>query len=738
MKVSFSDNTFAQQTVRFINNTDRHLFLTGKAGTGKTTLLKHIVDHTHKNYIIVAPTGIAAINAEGVTIHSMFQLPFGSFLPTDNIDVSKESFLEFHTPTQLLKKSKLNSRKRRLLHQMELLIIDEVSMLRADILDAIDLVLRFVRKNRNPFGGVQILFIGDMLQLPPVVKDLEWNLLSRFYKSMFFFDALVLQNQKPLVIELNKIYRQSDKDFIAILNNFRENKITEKDIKLLNQFYIPDFKPKAEYHYIYLTTHNRKADRINQTELDAIKLKDYTYSAYIDGDFPDHLYPIEFDMTLKVGAQVMFIKNDYSGLQQYYNGKIGQIAALTDRKVSVTFNDGSDVVEVERYTWENKRFIINKKTNDIEEHIIGTFTHFPLRLAWAVTIHKSQGLTFERAIIDVSEAFAPGQMYVALSRLISLDGLVLSQPLGGSGPNQNKRLLSFTNNKSDEKTLEKDLKKSSQNYIYNFLLDTFDYSEIRTALDEHIDSYDKDENRSEKQKHLEWAKNLKKDFEDIDEIAVKFSRQLLYIKTNDPDNYAHLLKRLRASKKFFFPKLFKCINAIFALIGQLSTSAGVKNYVAELRIIESMFFERQKRINKSIVILDSAINSREIGKDYIDNTDIINNRQASRKELTKKQKKPSKSNTKDITLAMFHEGKDIDSIANERSITRKTVENHLAYYISDGILTPTEFMSYEKQDIIEDTIKEHRSKSIKNIVKHLPEGFEEWEVKFVLAGMEMG
>jgi ATP-dependent exoDNAse (exonuclease V) alpha subunit len=422
----------ANYVLQFINQTNRSIFLTGKAGTGKTTLLKEIIKSTHKNCVVVAPTGIAALNAGGVTIHSMFQLPFGGFIP----DNSKPQFLEnskFETKATLRRHFKMSGLKKSVIQNMELLIIDEVSMLRSDLMDAIDFMLQSVRRKNLPFGGVQVLFIGDLLQLPPIIRDEEWRTLRSYYKGKFFFHSHVIQQNPPLYIELSKIFRQTDEQFISVLNNLRNNQISQNDIQILNQFVQPNFDLKANKGYITLTTHNVKADSINSQSLLDLNGKSKVYKALIVDDFPEKIYPLEEKLELKVGAQVMFIKNDLSFDKNYFNGKMGVIKSLSDEEIMVHFPEENKTIEVERYEWQNIRYYVDENTKEINEEVLGTFTHYPIKLAWAITVHKSQGLTFDKAALDVSQVFLPGQAYVALSRLRSLNGLVLLSPLQMNG-----------------------------------------------------------------------------------------------------------------------------------------------------------------------------------------------------------------------------------------------------------------------------------------------------------------
>ena len=417
-------NAVAAFAEQFINQTNQSIFLTGKAGTGKTTLLRKIMASTHKNAVIVAPTGIAALNAGGVTIHSFFQLPFSGFIPEFGAQAAFTDTVKFETKDTLLRHFTMNKTRLKIIRSIELLIIDEVSMLRADLLDAIDWTLRNVRGIHQPFGNVQVLFIGDLLQLPPVAKQEEWQVLRQYYNGIFFFHARVLQEIQPIYIELSTIYRQQDQDFIQLLNQLRNNQITADDLSILNKYVRTNFDATKEEGYITLSTHNSKADLINSKALEALKEKEWNYASEITGEYPKHLYPIEPTLSLKLGAQVMFIKNDNSIEKHYFNGKMGRIKSLSEQEITVYFPEEKKSINVEKFEWNNIRYVLNEATGAIEEEVIGTFVQYPLKLAWAITVHKSQGLTFDKAVLDVSDVFAPGQAYVALSRLRTLEGLV--------------------------------------------------------------------------------------------------------------------------------------------------------------------------------------------------------------------------------------------------------------------------------------------------------------------------
>lgn len=421
-KTMLPNETFVNQKLQFVEDlvlhTDAHIFLTGKAGTGKTTFLKSLPSKTHKRMVVVAPTGVAAINAGGQTIHSFFQLPFGPQLPEGVHIQSSQNKKEVAAQYQKMRGTKL-----KIIRTLDLLIIDEISMVRADVLDAVDALLRRARRSSRPFGGVQVLMIGDVHQLAPVAKPEEWEVLAPYYKTVYFFGSHVLQKTDYVCVELDHIYRQQDRDFITLLNKVRNNQMDADCIRLLNTRYIPDFKPVDGY--ITLTTHNAQADDINESRLQAIKRKSLHFKAEIKGVFPQHIYPTKEELELKIGAQVMFVKNDPSPEKAYYNGKIGQLTGYDEDTGEVEVTCDDERISVPPVVWQNMDYTLNEETQQIEEKEIGSFTQIPLRLAWAVTIHKSQGLTFDKLIVDAHQAFAHGQVYVALSRCTSLEGLVL-------------------------------------------------------------------------------------------------------------------------------------------------------------------------------------------------------------------------------------------------------------------------------------------------------------------------
>jgi ATP-dependent exoDNAse (exonuclease V) alpha subunit len=471
------NNEMFRLAAELVNQSSRNIFLTGKAGTGKTTFLKYIRENCPKQIAVVAPTGVAAINAGGVTMHSFFQLPFSPFIPdVGGFNMQSE---ETTNKNSLLSKLRMTTEKKKILQELELLIIDEISMVRCDMLDAVDTVLRHIRRRNNErFGGVQVLFIGDMFQLPPVIKEHEWRLLKDFYNSPYFFDSLVIKEEQPVYIEFNKIYRQSEEKFISVLNQVRNNQLDENGRNLLDKRFVPDFRRTKDDGYIILTTHNERARNKNETELNSLANKSFPYRAEIEGDFPESAYPAEEQLLLKVGSQVMFIKNDSERVKRYFNGKIGIVTELENDKILVQCKGETEEIEVKKEKWENIRYTVDKKSRQLNEEVLGSFTQYPLRLAWAITIHKSQGLTFEKVIIDAGEAFAPGQVYVALSRCTTLDGIVLQSHIRSNRMFSDERIVRFSETNFSKNILELELQRSKRSYQLKILLSLFDYKQI--------------------------------------------------------------------------------------------------------------------------------------------------------------------------------------------------------------------------------------------------------------------
>jgi len=723
---------------KLINQTNRHIFLTGKAGTGKTTLLRKIKRETYKQTIVAAPTGIAAINAEGVTLHSLFQLPFSAFIPASQLNPNHSFDFDVNTPTSLIKKFKMRDDRRKLLRELELLIIDEVSMLRADILDAIDTILRFVRGRKNvPFGGVQLLFIGDLMQLPPVVKDNEWTVLQNYYNAMYFFEAYALKNNKPAYIELKTIFRQSDETFIEILNNLRENKLTTENKALLNKFFKPRFEPQNEEGYIYLTTHNAKADTKNYDELKKINTESYYFEAVVTDNFPEFLYPVEAILELKIGAQIMMIKNDTNADRNFFNGKIGRVTTIKENKIFVTFTGEDQEVEIARYTWENKKFTLNEKKNEIEEEVLGTFCHFPLKLAWAITIHKSQGLTFDKAIIDISQAFAPGQAYVALSRLRTLQGLVLTSPARDNDLKQNPLLFSFAENAESIASLEKNIEAQKRDYIANYVKNQFDLFGIFSSINFHSESYDLYIGNSPKADNKEWIKQFCEKFTPIKTIADKFHQQIdKMLSKSQSEFYTALNDRIEAANTYFEPLLKDLAKEIYNKIQQLKTITGTKKYISELNSIILQFEIQIHKFEKAAAILQSVLKEEEISArtmktkipqsfkfETIIPAETNDESNAAKNQL----------NTKEITVQMFQNKQTPVEIARERGFSLSTVLKHLTWAVQNKKIAANEIMDSYKIQQIQEVAKSLNTTRLAPIREVLGEEFSYEELRIAMA-----
>ena len=539
--VQIERNEIFDLAYRFVTETSENIFLTGKAGTGKTTFLKYLKENATKNIVVAAPTGVAAINAGGVTLHSLFQLPFHPFLPTRN---HKE---------ELLSKIRYNKQRQQLLRKMELLVIDEISMVRCDVMDAIDTILKSIRRNYDtPFGGVQLLCIGDLHQLPPVAQNHEWSILQEYYSSPFFFDSMAIKEQMPLLIELNKIYRQKEDSFVRLLNKVRNNQMDADDFEDLHMQYDPLFSPMPGEKYITLTSHNKQAAEINQRKIENLFTNPFTFKAEIEEDFPEHIFPAEAELILKEGAQVMFLKNDVIA-KRYFNGKIGVIKLLEKNKIIVDC-DGVDI-EVAKETWENTRYTLNRSDGKLEQETMGTFTQYPLRLAWAITIHKSQGLTFEKVMIDAGSSFSSGQVYVALSRCTSLEGIVLLSKLSSATLFSNDNVIKGQQSLTHKGSLAERFTGARQVFTQQLISEIFSFNDIEIGIEllhQHITQQHEKLNAES----LPWIENIKQHFITHKSVGLKFIDVVSGIMKDEPviENNTAAQKRISDAANHFEPK----------------------------------------------------------------------------------------------------------------------------------------------------------------------------------------
>jgi hypothetical protein len=577
-----SSNTLFTLASDLVNHTSKNIFLTGRAGTGKTTFLKYIKENCPKQMVVVAPTGVAATNAGGVTIHSFFQLPFGPFIPEAKGFQANDEVTNKHT---LLSRLRLNGERRKILRELELLIIDEISMVRCDVLDAIDLVLRHVRyRHSERFGGVQVMFIGDMFQLPPVVKEQEWSLLREYYQSPYFFDSHVVREDPPVYIEFTKIYRQTEEKFIQLLNKVRNNEMDEEHLHTLHDRYQPEFFGEGSDGYVLLTTHNEKAKEINAEKLSRLPGKIFTYKAEVKNDFPPTAFPADEFLQLKVGAQVMFIKNDTDKAKRYFNGKIGVITELEEEKIVVQCKNDDFPIEVSKEKWENIRYTLDKSTRQLNEDVLGEFGQYPLRLAWAITIHKSQGLTFEKAVIDAGKAFAPGQIYVALSRCTNLEGMVLHSRIRPNALCADDRIVQFTKNILALEDLQQELIQAKKAYQEKTILSLFDFRKVVNAVKE-LQKYLIEHTTSFNPETLTWSDDLFNKISALQTTSEKFHHQLrkLFTLTEKAEDNIELQERIKTAANWFSNEIKTVIEHILQSPAITDSTIHAKEYNDLLR-----------------------------------------------------------------------------------------------------------------------------------------------------------
>lgn len=579
------DNAQLDLAFNFVQHTNRNIFLTGKAGTGKTTFLHNLKKESPKRMTVVAPTGVAAINAGGVTINSFFQLPFGPYIPgSSNKNGQHKRF----------NKDKIN-----LIKSLDLLVIDEISMVRADTLDHIDEVLRRYRRHDKPFGGVQLLMIGDLHQLSPVVKEEDWYLLKDYYPNLFFFSSRALSNAKPVSVELKHIYRQADGKFIDLLNSVRKNEIDQNVLNKLNERYIPDFHPRDDEGYIILTTHNKTASDINEIKISEIEKPGKTFTARIQDDFPEYSYPTVPELELKKGAQVMFVKNDSSRDRLYYNGKIGVVTNIEDDTIFVKCPGDFSEIAVTPVEWTNIKYALDPQSKEVKETIIGTFTQHPLKLAWAITIHKSQGLTFEKAIIDANLAFAHGQVYVALSRCKSFEGMVLRSPIAFNSVRTDGTVAEYSRNANENQPNEQDLNEAKIAFQQDLLFELFDFTgvkgyffQLRKLYEDHHTILDPGFNNSLSELKSAFDKN-------IFEVAETFKRQIKSMlgKNSLPEENSELQDRVKKASSYFLGKLASELKSDLLKFNTDTDNKAVKTTLDE--IVEGL----SKEVNVKLALM---------------------------------------------------------------------------------------------------------------------------------------
>ncbi len=682
-EISTMENKERHLAEQFILYTDRNIFLTGKAGTGKTTLLHYIIENTKKKTAVVAPTGVAAINAGGMTIHSMFQLPITGFVPVAHTIVDPASFT---TRSRLASTQKIRKERRQLLMELELLIIDEISMVRADLLDAIDFTLRRIRRNNAPFGGIQLLAIGDLYQLAPVVRPQAWSVLKEHYKSPFFFDSIAWRESNTHRIELKKVYRQEDDKFIGILNNIRNGVKNYADMERLNQNF--SLKPTVK-DAITLTTHNRKADRINQKELNKLKGKTHELEAKVTGTFSESSYPTSKKIVLKKGAQVMFIRNHSEGL--YFNGKIGTVTGKKDDTVLVKCEGSDPPIEVEPIEWKNTRYNVNEDTKEVEKEDVGTFEQYPLKLAWAVTVHKSQGLTFDKAIVDLEDTFAPGQLYVALSRCRSLEGLTLVSMIKPRNVIVDNRIVQYHESSLLDANIQEILKTAIAEYENKLLQEAFDVNKLLSYAEMWEEAL-MESKIPQQADALVLFRDIFTKLEKIKDTADKFRRQLrTLILEEKTDSAIQENIKDRASKAIHYFTTEVHDSVILKLQNHYKKYSPKPRTTRYLRDVAKVIKEHWAYIE---ALYKLQYRSTPL---HPDKPKFVNNKEAFTKSAKKKR---VTGETYSITLDLFREEKTLEDIAKIRSMAVSTIQGHMSRWIKSGEVSLFELMEKNRAERI--------------------------------------
>ena len=708
-----NDNPLFSTAADFVNNTSRHIFLTGKAGTGKTTFLKYIKENTRKKCVVVAPTGVAAINAGGVTMHSLFQLPLGPFIPVTH-RLSGDGATDQYT---LFKNIRVSEPKRELFRDLELLIIDEVSMVRCDMLDATDAILRYFRKAPNtPFGGVQVLYIGDLFQLPPVVSDTQWSLLRDYYPSPFFFHSKAVEESPPVYIELKRIYRQSQQEFIDILNRIRNAEANGSDLAVLNALMIQ--QQQQGHKYITLTTHNHKADKINVEELAKLPGKSFEFKGVVEGDFPDKTLPTDTLLQLKEGAQVMFIRNDKSEERRYYNGKIATVIKINREGIRVLPEGAGEEILLEQETWNNIRYSYNQQEERIDEEKLGSFTQYPIRLAWAITIHKSQGLTFSHAIIDAGDSFSPGQVYVALSRCTSLDGLILRSRIYPSSIATDPLVLEFAKREAAESDLALILEKEKREFQIAQLAKTFDLQKLIDVLQNYV-QYLPGRQIPDSMEAMANANTMHHSAEELQKVALKFQHQMMELLASGQEG--RLEERVGKAIGYFTKSLTTSI--LTPLDNHIAKLKGVKKAKKYLKHVRELRNAVARKIN--------AIGRAQYGEVVFNPQAVDVTIQSSSAENVTREKSEKGASLRE-TLTMLKSGMTPFEISKKRGLALSTIEGHMAQLIKTGDIDLSDCVSEQKVEIILGAIRAIQADSIQPVKQKLGDDFSYAEIRAVM------
>jgi ATP-dependent DNA helicase PIF1 len=718
----------------WVEHTRKSLFLTGEAGTGKTTFLKKIVRETHKKTVVVAPTGVAAINAGGSTIHSMFGLPTRMFVPTyDPVDPNEAQNIPMMQGHFHYSKAKLE-----LLQNLELLIIDEISMVRCDLLDAIDLALKSARRTQLPFGGVQLLMIGDLFQLPPVVRQQEGVLLNQHYPSPYFFSAKSYAELGAAVMELTEIHRQRDRSFIQLLNNVRHAQLDYDDFEFLNSKLQPDFEPDSD-GWITLCSHNASAQSINQRKLEELESHLYRHRADIKGNFVESQYPTDVELELKVGAQVMFIKNDSSGEGRYYNGKLGIVHRFETEKIAVRFPENGRIIEVEREKWQNLKYEYDASNDSVNQSELGSFEQFPLRLAWAITIHKSQGLTLEKVVIDAGRSFAPGQVYVALSRCTSFDGIVLKTAIQGRNLMVDERCLAFLENKSKSASMIRDIQRAKQEYALERLKKHYDTIGLRDHLASLLQKAHKPGRSTAKKPGktypVEWTQHLQKGIihlNDWQDVSRKFHHRLQRIYNEQQDQSQAIQEALsvectKASEWFAHQIIENLMTPLGKLIQIWSVKSKSKTLWKEAESLQEIYWAKVLQLQAVNYLGHNLYTGAQWEKPQ--HSPTLSDQELAVQEAV--------GDSIFATYLQFKEHRDLAHVAVERDLSLSTVESHLARLIFEDLVSVQELMPASDIEHLESVIKEAKSHSVSHLKTLVDRRFSYGQLQWIKAHLKI-